>query len=41
LLRRVLGAGGLPLAAVDRDIAIGLARDGLVAVRGDRVLPPP
>lgn len=41
LLRRVLAGGGLPLATVDHDIAMGLARDGLVAIRGDRVLPPP
>ena len=40
LLRRVIAEGGVALMPADREAAAGLAADGLVALAGDRVLPP-
>jgi A/G-specific adenine glycosylase len=40
LLRRVLAEGGVTLREEDREIAAGLARDGLAVLRGGRLDPP-
>jgi A/G-specific adenine glycosylase len=40
LLRRVLAEGELALTDEDREIAAGLARDGLAVLRGGRLSPP-
>jgi A/G-specific adenine glycosylase len=40
LLRRVLAEGEVVLAEEDREVAAGLARDGLAVLRGGRLSPP-
>ncbi len=40
LLRRAIAEGGVTITPADREAATGLAADGLVALIGDRVLPP-
>jgi A/G-specific adenine glycosylase len=41
LLRRVLAGGGVTVEPEDREIAAGLARDGLAVLSGGRLCPPP